>query len=521
LNFIIIFDIVLTSHIGIFKLKGKHILGGYYLGIDQGTTGTAALIFDSDWRMLSRGYREIKQYYPNPGWVEHSASEIWDSVCVAVSEATNTAGISLGEVICLGIDHEGESVVIWDERTGVPIANTIVWQDRRTSDYAAELEEEHGERIREITGLYPDAYFSATKLKWLVENTAGARDLMKSGQLLAGTMDTWIIWKMTHGRVFITDASTASRTMLYDIGKGDWSDEILELLGINELKLPEVRDSFEAYGSTDPLSFLGASVPISGVLVDQQAALLGQGCITSGSVKTTYGTGCFMLMNIGEKPILPENGILNTVAWQVGGKRTYALDGGVYVAGAAIQWLRDGIKIIDNAKETEAMAIRAGGNQGLYFVPAFTGLAAPHWDSYARGTMIGLTAGINRDHIARATLEAIAYQVGDVLTAMTECSGSPFRVMRADGGATANNFLMQFQSNILGIPIDIPINAETSALGAAYAAALGAGEISGLEEIAGSWEAARHFEPQISEDERATLLHGWHRAVERAKNWIE
>jgi glycerol kinase len=491
------------------------------MGIDQGTTGTAVLIFDESWNMVSRGYKEIKQFYPQPGLVEHDALEIWDSVLAAVDDAVGSADISIADVCCIGIDHEGESVVIWDGRTGEPIANTIVWQDRRTAGMANDLNERCGERIRAITGLHPDAYFSATKYKWLIDNTPRAKEALAEGALMGGNMDAWIAWKLSGGDIYVTDASTASRTMLYDIHKGDWSSEILDMLGLSGLRLPEVRDSFSVYGHTDPAAFFGARIAVSCILNDQQAALLGQGCLSPGAVKTTYGTGCFMLMNVGGELVLPDNGILGTVAWQSGGRRTYALDGGVYIAGAAVQWLRDGIGLIGCAANTEQLAIDAGSSDGLYFVPAFTGLAAPYWDSYARGMMIGITAGITREHIARATLEAIAYQVKDVLDIMADCAGRPFSAMRADGGASSNNFLMQFQSDILGIPIDIPAVTETTAFGAACGAALGAGEMRDIGEICSMWKPSRHFEPHMAADERDTLLHGWHRAVARARDWIE
>ena len=491
----------------------------YYLGIDQGTTGTAALLFDENWNLSSRGYREISQIYPNPGWVEHDPVEILDSTMAAVGEALAGASITPEEIACIGIDHEGESIVIWDEMTGMPVYNSIVWQDRRTARTADSITEDHGDEIFMITGLNPDAYFSATKLQWIIENIPEAKELLAAKRLLAGTVDTWLTWKLTGGKVFVTDASTASRTMLYDLAKGDWSPELIELFGLRGVKLPEIHDSFEVFGATDSSTFPSSGIPISAILVDQQAALLGQNCTANGSVKTTYGTGCFMLMNIGQSPVFPDNGLLNTVAWQEGGRKTYALDGGIYIGGAAIQWLRDGLRIIDDATETEQMAVKAGSNGGMYFVPAFTGLAAPHWDSYARGTIVGITAGITREHLVRATLESIAFQVYDVLEVMHSCSGFTFPMMRADGGVSRNNFLMQFQSDILNMPIEVPVIPETSALGVAYAAALGAGLIGSLDDVSEKWRLGRRFEPNISKDERAGLIREWHRAVERSKAW--
>lgn len=493
----------------------------YYLGLDQGTTGSTAILFDDKWQLAARGYQEITQTYPQPGWVEHDPIEIWNSMLVAVQQALDIAHASVSDIACIGIDNEGESIVIWDKTTGIPIYNAIVWQDRRTSRYADQLTEKYGNTVREKTGLMIDSYFSATKIKWILDNVPGARDLLKAGRLLEGNMDAWMVWKMTHGKVHVTDASTASRTMLLNIHTGKWDDDIIEMLDLDKSILPEICDSAALFGRTDPIDFLGANIPISGLLVDQQAALFGQTCITPGTIKNTYGTGCFMLMNTGDKPVYSPNGILTTVAWQLNGKMTFALDGGVYITGAATQWLRDGLKIINNAAETETMARSVKDNGGVYFVPAFTGLAAPHWDSYARGTMIGITGGTTKEHIVRATLEATAYEVKDILDVMEKDSHVPITVLRCDGGATANGFLMQFQSDILGIPIDMPEITETTALGAAYMAALGIGEFSSIEDISAHWKLARHIEPQMSADERESLLYNWHRAVERAKYWIE
>lgn len=492
----------------------------FYLGIDQGTTGTTTILFDENWNLAARGYREIRQIYPRAGWVEHDAVEIWESVLSAVQDAMSAVGAVPGDIACLGIDHEGESVVLWDRTTGAPIYNAIVWQDRRTARYSDTLTEKYGDLVRERTGLMIDSYFSATKIQWILDNVEGAREQMKAGRLLAGNMDAWLIWKMTHGRVHATDASTASRTMLFNIHTQKWDAEILNLLKIDESILPEIHDSASLFGRTDPMDFLGISTPISGVLVDQQAALFGQACTIPGTIKTTYGTGCFMLMNTGSTPVYSPNGILTTVAWQLGGKLDFALDGGIYISGAATQWLRDGLKIIHSASETEAMARRANDNGGVYFVPCFTGLAAPYWDSYARGMMIGLTGGTTQEHIVRATLESTAYQVKDVLDVMEKDSKVPVSVMRCDGGATVNSFLMQFQSDILGIPLDIPVVTDTTALGAAYMAALGIRDFTSIHDVASNWKLARTYEPQMSADERDSLLFNWHRAVERAQHWV-
>ncbi|MCI8400347.1 MAG: glycerol kinase GlpK [Oscillibacter sp.] len=491
----------------------------FFLGLDQGTTGTTAILFDENWRLAARGYREIRQIYPQAGWVEHDATDIWDSVLYAVREAMREAGAEPQDIACIGIDHEGESVMMWDKLTGTPVYNTIVWQDRRTARYADAVAEKHGDLIRERTGLMVDSYFSALKLRWLLDNVPEAKSLLERDRLLAGTMDSWLVWKMTHGKLHITDASTASRTMLLNLREGNWDDDVLKVLDLDRKMLPTICDSAMLYGYTDPIDFCGINAPISGILVDQQAALIGQTCTTPGTVKTTYGTGCFMLMNTGETPVYSPNGILTTVAWQIKGVRSYALDGGIYISGAATQWLRDGLKIINTAAETELLALAAESNGGLYFVPSFTGLAAPYWDSYARGMMIGITAGTTREQVVRATLESTAYQVSDVLKVMEKDSKVPISVMRCDGGATANNFLMQFQSDILGIPLHVPEIIDTTALGAAYIAAIGIGEFHSPAELSGQWRLDRSFEPHMSADQRESLLEDWHRAVERCLKW--
>ena len=495
--------------------------GKYYLGLDSGTTGTTALVMDQDWNVAGRGYKELTQRYPHPGWVEHDAMEIWDSVLYAVSEACRKAGINATQLRCIGIDNQGETVVLWDKTTGIPVYNAIVWQDRRMAKYADSITEKYGNMVREKTGLMIDAYFSATKIRWIIDNVPGVREKIKEKKILAGTLDTWLIWKLTHGQVFVTDVTTASRTMLMNIHTGQWDQDILDALDIDKSMLAEICDSSHIYGKTDPLDFFGTEIPISGSAVDQQAALFGQACYKPGAIKCTYGTGCFMLMNTGDKPIYSRNGILTTVAWGLNGKMTFALDGGVYVTGAATQWLRDGLKIIDNADQTEAMAVAAGNNGDVYFVPAFSGLAAPHWDSYARGTIIGITGGTTREQIVRACLEATAYQVKDNLDVMKLDANIPITAMRVDGGAVANGFLMQFQADILGIPVDIAAVHDTTPLGAAYLAALAIGDFHDLDEIQAKWKLERSYEPKMSVDERETLLYKWHKAVERSKNWAE
>ncbi len=493
----------------------------YYLGLDQGTTGTTALLLDQNWECVARVCREHKQLFPQPGWVEHDPLEIWDRILDAVSAAVKEAGISVSDVTCVGLDNQGETVMLWDKTTGNPVYNAIVWQDRRTASLADEISEKYGDWIRKKTGLVVDAYFSATKIKWIIDNVEGVKEKIDSDKILAGTLDSWMTWKMTQGKIHITDSSTASRTMLLNIQTGQWDDEILNLLDIPKKILPEIHESAEVYGYTDPSAFLGAKIPISGAAVDQQAALFGQACFKPGMVKTTYGTGCFMLMNTGDKPVYSQNGLLTTIGWRLNGKTTFALDGGVYIAGAAVQWLRDGLKMIEKASDIELLAKSAEDTGGVYFVPAFTGLAAPYWDQYARGTMIGITRGTTREHIARATEESIAYQVKDNLDVMIKDSVIPIEVMRADGGAARDEFLMQFQADILGIPVDVPAITETTALGAAYLAAYGLGEFRDLKEIESKWKLQKRYEPKMSGEMREKLLHNWHRAVERSRRWIE
>ena len=493
----------------------------YYLGLDQGTTGVTAILFDERWQQAARGYREIRQIYPQPGWVEHDAMDIWEAACFAVNQALCSVGAAGADVLCVGLDHEGESVVLWDSATGLPLSNTIVWQDRRTAEAAELLAETHGPLIREKTGLHVDSYFSALKLRWLLDHVPKAKNLLAQGRLMAGNMDAWLVWKMSGGQAHVTDPSTASRTMLMNLHSCSWDQDVLDILEIPQQILPEIRNSASLFAFADADSFCGISAPISGMVNDQQAALFGQTCFAPGTVKTTYGTGCFMLMNTGAKPIYSENGIVTTVGWRLDGKTTYALDGGIYISGAATQWLRDGLKIIRSAAETEAMAISAGSNGGVYFVPAFTGLAAPYWDSYARGTMVGITAGTTAEHIVRATLESTAYQVSDLLKAMESDSGVPITAMRCDGGAVVNGFLMQFQSDILNLPVHIPAITDTTALGSAFMAAIGAGLCGSPEELTHHWQLKHIYEPKMSEDQRQHLLQRWHKAVDCARNWAE
>lgn len=493
----------------------------YYMGIDQGTTGTTVLILDRDWNCLARGYREHTQYYPRPGWVEHDPVELWEKILEAAWEAMQKAGITdANEIACIGLDNQGETVVLWDKITGEPVYPAIVWQDKRTAGMADTLEASQGDMIRNKTGLKADAYFSATKIKWVLENVPGVKKKVAMGRIHAGTLDAWMIWKLTGGEAFVTDPSTASRTMLFNIHTGDWDEELLQILDIPREILPGICSTAQVYGMTAPQAFFGASVPISGSVCDQQAALFGQACLEPGMVKTTYGTGCFMQMHIGEKPMYSENGLLLTAGWSIEpGKMTYALEGSVYIAGAAIQWLRDKLQIIQNAAETEKMAKSAKDTGGVFFVPAFSGLAAPYWDQHARGTIVGITGGTTREQIVRATLESIAYQVRDNMDVMIADSGMEIKVMRVDGGACANDFLMQFQADILGIPLEIPENMETTALGAAYLAAYGIGELKSLDEVKSKWKLKKRYEPQMDEETRRTLLAKWHEAVKSAREF--
>lgn len=493
----------------------------YYLGIDQGTTGTMAIVFNEQWGICGKGYSEHKQFYPKPGWVEHDPMEIWNKTKESVAAALQKAGIRAKDLQAVGLANQGETCMIWDRNTGEPIYNAIVWQDRRTAGAADALQEQCGDLITQKTGLPVDAYFSALKFKWILDTVENAWAKAEEGDLLAGTLDTWLLWKMTGKEIYVTDPSTASRTMLFNLSTCEWDEEMLEIIGIPRSILPEIRESVELYGYTSPTELFDAKVPIAGSVVDQAAALFGQTCFREGSVKTTYGTGCFMLMNTGNKPVSSQNGLITTAVWSIDKKMTYALDGGVYIAGAAVQWLRDGIQIINDAAETEAMANSVPDTGGVHFVPAFTGLAAPYWDQYARGMIIGITGGTTRAHIARATLEAIAFQVAENLEVMRTDSGVSIDVMRADGGAVVNNFLMQFQADVLGIPVEVPVIHETTALGAAYLAALGVGDMDNLEEISEKWKLGRRYEPTITEDHRLQLMHQWKRCVERTREWIE
>lgn len=493
----------------------------YYLALDQGTTGTTAILFNRNWREVAKGYCEIPVIYPRAGWVEHDPDDVWNSVLTATRQALQNVGAEASAIRCIGLDHEGESVVVWNRETGRPIYNAIVWQDRRTARAADEMAYEYNDLVREKTGLMIDSYFSATKYQWILTHVDGAQELMRQGKLLAGTLDSYIIWKMTNGAAHITDTSTASRTMLFNLAQNRWDDTLLELFGLQREMLPAVCDSAVRYCTTDPRVFFGVSVPISAILVDQQAALVGNGCIDPGSIKVTYGTGCFMLLNTGGATVTSEHGLLPTIAWRLMGKTTYALDGGVYTTGAATTWLQRNLGIMTTPGESDALASSVESNGGVYFVPAFTGLAAPYWDSYASGMIIGLNGAVGKNHLIRAALESTAYQVWDILDAMVKDARFPITALRCNGGPQANRFLMQFQADILGLPLEIPHVPHTTAFGSAFMGALGIGDFDSIHDIANYWAIAQRYEPKMSADQRGSLLYHWHRAVERAQYWVE
>ena len=463
--------------------------------------------------------KEFRQIFPNPGWVEHDAQEIWSTQLGVAVEAMSKLGATAEDIAGIGITNQRETAIVWDKNTGDPVYNAIVWQCRRTSDMADALKAKGLEdTIRMKTGLRIDAYFSATKIKWILDNVEGAREKAEAGDLLFGTVETWLIWKLTKGKVHVTDYSNASRTMLFNINTLQWDDDILAELDIPKSMLPEPKPSSCVYGMADA-SFFGAEIPIAGAAGDQQAALFGQTCFTEGEAKNTYGTGCFLLMNTGEKPVFSKNGLVTTIAWGLDGKVSYALEGSIFVAGAAIQWLRDGMKLIDSAEDSEYMAKKAKGTHGTYVVPAFTGLGAPHWDQYARGTIVGITRGTNKNHIIRATLESIAYQVCDVIEAMKADADTDLRTLNVDGGASANDFLMQFQADMLDKPVNRPACVESTALGAAYLAGLAVGYWENKEEVMKNVQYDRVFIPSIDEEERATKRKGWNKAVKYAFGW--
>lgn len=493
-------------------------MASYILSLDQGTTSSRAILFDHGGNAVRSAQKEFPQLYPEPGWVEHDPADIWASQLQVAHDIVDDPR----EIVAIGISNQRETTVIWDKLSGEPIHNAIVWQDRRTAAFCDALKVESFDQvILRQTGLVTDAYFSGTKVAWLLENVDGAREKADAGELAFGTIDSYLVWKLTGGKLHITDVSNASRTMLFDIHSGSWSDAILERLNIPRAILPEVRPCSEVYGETDAALF-GAAIPIAGMAGDQQAATFGQAAYQAGMAKNTYGTGCFMLMNTGETPQTSQNNLLTTIAWKVGDDAVqYALEGSIFMAGAAVQWLRDEMKLLGDAAESEPIAESIASTDGVFVVPAFVGLGAPYWDQYARGTIVGMTRGSGRAQIVRATLESIAYQTRDVVAAMSADSGLPLESLRVDGGAVVNDFLMQFQADMLAVPVQRPAVTETTALGAAYLAGLATGFWMSQDEIAGQWQVERIFEPVMSADEREALYAGWQKAVERARDWAE
>ncbi|GAB1773859.1 MULTISPECIES: glycerol kinase GlpK [Priestia] len=486
----------------------------FILSLDQGTTSSRAMLFNKKGEVVHVAQKEFTQYFPKPGWVEHNASEIWGSILAVIASCLSESGVHADQIEAIGITNQRETAVVWEKATGKPVYNAIVWQSRQTSGICEELKAKGlNDTFRDKTGLLIDAYFSGTKVKWILDNVEGAREKAENGELLFGTIDTWLIWKLSGGKAHVTDYSNASRTLMFNIYDLKWDDELLDILGVPKSMLPEVKPSSEVYAHTVDYHFFGQNIPIAGAAGDQQAALFGQACYEKGMAKNTYGTGCFMLMNTGEKAVKSDHGLLTTLAWGINGKVEYALEGSIFVAGSAIQWLRDGLRMFKNAAETENYATRVESTDGVYIVPAFVGLGTPYWDSDVRGAMFGLTRGTKKEHFIRATLESLAYQTRDVLSAMEADSGITLKTLRVDGGAVKNNFLMQFQSDVLDVPVERPQVNETTALGAAYLAGLAVGYWKDCDEIAQQWNMEKSFEPNMEEEQREELYSGWKKAV--------
>ena len=493
----------------------------YIMALDAGTTSNRCILFNEKGVMCSVAQREFTQYFPQPGWVEHDADESWASMLGVAVESMNKIGATAEDIAAIGITNQRETAIGWDKNTGTPVYHAIVWQCRRTSEYCDSLKAKGlTDKFREKTGLVIDAYFSGTKIKWILDNVEGAREKAEAGKLLFGTIETWLIWKMTDGRVHVTDYSNASRTMMFNINTLEWDDEILNILDIPKEMLPQPKPSSCVYGETGTTIF-GGPIKIAGAAGDQQAALFGQTCFESGEGKNTYGTGCFLLMNTGENPVYSKNGLVTTIAWGLDGKVNYALEGSVFVCGAAIQWLRDELNIMEKSSESEAMALSVEDSCGLYVVPAFVGLGAPYWDPYARGAVLGITRGANKNHLVRATLESLAYQTNDLIQAMTDDLGSCLVSLKVDGGACANNFLMQFQSDVLDCKVERPECIETTSLGAAYLAGLATGYWKNKEDVLENWQVDRVFEPSMDENKRKEMLAGWSKAVEKTRGWAK
>ena len=489
----------------------------YILALDQGTTSSRAMLFDKEGKVFHSAQREFPQYFPKSGWVEHNAHEIWSSILAVLAGVLSEKNITVEQIEGIGITNQRETTVVWDKTTGNPIYNAIVWQSRQTADICEELKESgYNDLFRDKTGLLIDAYFAGTKVKWILDHVEGAREKADRGELLFGTIDTWLIWKLSGGKTHVTDYSNASRTLMYNIYELKWDEELLDILGVPASMLPEVRSSSEIYAYTDESHFFGQATPIAGIAGDQQAALFGQACFETGMVKNTYGTGCFMLMNTGEKAVKSDNGLLTTIAWGIDGKVEYALEGSIFVAGSSIQWLRDGLRMFRDSADSEKYAEKVASTDGVYVVPAFVGLGTPYWDSDVRGAVFGLTRGTEKEHFIRATLESLAYQTKDVLDAMEADSGISLKKLRVDGGAVDNNFLMQFQADLLDVPVERPVISETTALGAAYLAGLAVGFWKDRSEIAEHWHLDRSFEPEMAQAEREELYGGWKKAVNAA-----
>lgn len=490
----------------------------YILSLDQGTTSSRAILFDKEGKIVHVAQKEFTQHFPKPGWVEHNAQEIWGSILAVIATCLSEVDVKPEQIAAIGITNQRETTVVWDKNTGKPVYNAIVWQSRQTVDICDDLKEKgYSDIVREKTGLLIDAYFSGTKVKWILDNVEGAREKAERGDLLFGTIDTWLVWKLSGGEVHVTDYSNASRTLMYNIHNLSWDDELLDMLTIPRSMLPEVRSSSEVYGHTVDFHFFGQNIPIAGVAGDQQAALFGQACFGEGMAKNTYGTGCFMLMNTGEKAVKSDHGLLTTIAWGLNGKVEYALEGSIFVAGSAIQWLRDGMRMFNDASQSEDYATRVESTDGVYVVPAFVGLGTPYWDSEVRGAVFGVTRGTTKEHFIRATLESLAYQTKDVLCAMEKDSGIELKTLRVDGGAVKNNFLMQFQSDILDVPVERPEVNETTALGAAYLAGLAVGYWENQDTIASQWNKDKSFAPAMDEIKSEELYSGWKKAIEATK----
>ncbi|PEB47823.1 glycerol kinase [Bacillus pseudomycoides] len=490
----------------------------YILSLDQGTTSSRAILFNKEGKIVHVAQKEFTQHFPKPGWVEHNAQEIWGSILAVIATCLSEVDVKPEQIAGIGITNQRETAVVWDKETGKPVYNAIVWQSRQTVEICDELKEKgYSDMVREKTGLLIDAYFSGTKVKWILDNVEGAREKAERGELLFGTIDTWLVWKLSGGKVHVTDYSNASRTLMYNIHDLQWDDELLEMLTVPKSMLPEVRPSSEVYGHTVDYHFFGQNVPIAGVAGDQQAALFGQACFGEGMAKNTYGTGCFMLMNTGEKAVASEHGLLTTIAWGLNGKVEYALEGSIFVAGSAIQWLRDGMRMFKDASESETYASRVESTDGVYVVPAFVGLGTPYWDSEVRGAVFGVTRGTTKEHFIRATLESLAYQTKDVLCAMEADSGIELKTLRVDGGAVKNNFLMQFQSDMLDVPVERPEVNETTALGAAYLAGLAVGYWENQDEIKAQWNMDRSFTPAMEAETSEELYAGWKKAIAATK----